>query len=42
MNLRALRASKTDDTMVALIPEVETAYTKEAGVSILDKVVTTA
>ena len=43
MNLRALRASKTDDTMVALIPEVEKAYTKGEGeTSIFDQVVTTA
>lgn len=36
MNLRALRASKTDDTMVVLIPEVASAYTPEAGKTIFD------
>lgn len=43
MNLRALRASKTDDTMVALIPDVDAPYTKAEGeTSIFDQVVTVA
>jgi hypothetical protein len=42
MNLRALRASNTDDTMVALIPD-EKVYTKGTGeTTIFDQVVTQA
>ena len=42
MNLRALRASRTDDTMVALIPS-DDVYTKTAGeTSLFDQVITKA
>jgi hypothetical protein len=38
MNLRALRTSKTDDTMIALVP-VDTPYTKATGeTSIFDQI----